>query len=101
MDSFSDFALAEKKTLASARANTVSTTVNVQIAGGARVYFAVYDANGKMLGVAGGEKADAGWNVTLSTACDAEKATDGKAFLMDDEFKLIAPAQSIAVSHGT
>ncbi|MBQ6748440.1 MAG: hypothetical protein IJR09_03280 [Paludibacteraceae bacterium] len=81
MDSFSDFALAEKKTLASARANTVSTTVNVQIAGG--------------------EKADAGWNVTLSTACDAEKATDGKAFLMDDEFKLIAPAQSIAVSHGT
>ena len=97
MDSFSGFALAEKKTLASARANTVSTTVNVQIAGGARVYFAVYDANGKMLGIAGGEMVDAGRNVTLSVACDAEKAERGKVFYMDDGFKLLAPAQNIAI----
>lgn len=97
VDSFSDFALAEKKTLASARANTVSTTVNVQIAGGARVYFAVYDANGKMLGIAGGEKVDAGRNVTVSVACDSEKAASGKVFFLGDGFSLVGPAQNISI----
>ena len=71
----------------------------MQIASGARVYFAVYDANGKMLGIAGGEKVDAGRNATLSVACDAGKATQGRIFFLDDEFKPNAPAQNIAINH--
>lgn len=97
VSSFSDFVLAEV-TPAKVMADGVQVDILVKD-GTVSVYCAVYDENGKMLGLSIPKSFTKGVKASLAVACDGSKAATGKAFFLDENYNPVGEAFEFKISH--
>ena len=84
-----------ERTYAILSESSVSVTVKTPCA--AKVLFAVYDADRRLLGVSVCNETAADKDVTISVACEPDNAAHGKVFFLDDNWRPAAKALDVSI----